>query len=419
MIVFGRGTQRKNSIVSSSTNLDPVLQRQLKKIGALDTNTAPTSELWAKFIAAVNDHYKHLNEDRALLTRSMELSTAEMEELRRRVETQRDQLKAIVDVIGEALGIFGGIVREDTAQTHDVAAGLEYAKSQFSARIQAVFGDESSAESSQISGIRSNLVNLADQLIRLLHETAEKASLKKEFEVARTVQSLLVPTEDIIDRPFLRVAAYFQPASECGGDWWTVSDLPDERVLFLIGDVTGHGISSAIITGAAKASCALACHVTKGQVTPSELLGMMNAAIHETARRQIMMTCAAAVFDRPRGQLIVANAGHHFPYLLRDGQLRPIMVHGQPLGATSGTSYESTVIPFMSKDLVVWFTDGVVECENEWGEQFSDKRLRAICQRAAAAGAQGVRDAVVQAISAFREHRPQTDDMTLVVASIK
>jgi sigma-B regulation protein RsbU (phosphoserine phosphatase) len=243
--------------------------------------------------------------------------------------------------------------------------------------------------------------------------------MKKELEVARTVQNLLVPTENVIDRPFLRIAGYFQPASECGGDWWTVSDLPDERVLTLIGDVTGHGISSAIITGAAKASCDLACHITKGQITPSDLLGMMNSAIHETARRQIMMTCAAAVFDRRSGLLTVANAGHHFPYHLRDGQLRPIMVHGQPLGATSGSSYESTSIPFASKDLLVWFTDGVVECENEWGEQFSDKRLRAICQRAASAGAEAVRDAVIEAITAFRQGCAQGDDMTLVVASVK
>jgi phosphoserine phosphatase RsbU/P len=405
--------------VSSSTNFDPVLQRQLKKLGALDTSSAPNAELWAKFLSAVNDHYRHLNDDRALLTRSMELSTSEMEELRKRVEAQRDQLRAIVDVIGDALGIFGGIVKDDTAQTGDVAQGLEYAKTEFSARIQSVFGDDASADSTQISGIRTNLVNLADQLIRLLSETAEKASMKKELEVARTVQSLLVPTENVIDRPFLRIAGYFQPASECGGDWWTVSDLPEDRVLTLIGDVTGHGISSAIITGAAKASCDLACHITKGQITPSDLLGMMNSAIHETARRQIMMTCAAAVFDRRKGLLTVANAGHHFPYHLRDGQLRPIMVHGQPLGATSGSSYESTSIPFASKDLLVWFTDGVVECENEWGEQFSDKRLRAICQRAASAGAEAVRDAVVEAITAFRQGHAQGDDMTLVVASVK
>jgi serine phosphatase RsbU (regulator of sigma subunit) len=398
-------------------SLDPVLLRQLKKAGGADPSTLPSAEAWQKFLVAINDYYRHMNDDRGLLTRSIELSTTEMDELRRRIEGQRDQLREVVAAIGDALGMFGGIVQQESTGG---TGGLEYVKSEFSARLNAILGeDDSGADSAQVTGIRTNLVNLADQLIRLLSETAEKASLKKELEVARVVQNLLVPPEDVIDRPTVRVAGYFQPASECGGDWWGVYDLPDGRVLTLIGDVTGHGISSAIITGAAKAACDLACNVTQGRLTPSELLKMMNSAIHETARRQIMMTCVAAMFEPEKRTLTVANAGHHFPYHIREGQLRPIMVHGQPLGASPGSTYESTAIPFASKDVLVWFTDGVVECENEHGEQFSEKRLRAICQRTAEAGAEIVRDAVVEALGSFRQQRAQLDDMTLVVASVK
>jgi serine phosphatase RsbU (regulator of sigma subunit) len=404
----------------SVATLDPVLVRQLKKAGLPEPSAVPTGEVWNKFLVSVNDYYRHLNEDRALLTRSMELSTNEMDELRKRVEAQRDQLSGIVDAIGDALGLFGGIVTQEASGNTDVKGGLEYAKSEFRQRLAAVFADDTaSADSNTISGIRTNLVNLADQLIRLLSETAEKASLKKELEVARVVQNLLVPSEDVLERPFLSIAGHFQPASECGGDWWAVYDLPDNRVLTLAGDVTGHGISSAIITGAAKAACDLACHVTKGRLSPSELLGMMNAAIYETARRQIMMTCVASVFDPQRRTLTVANAGHHFPFHIRDGQLKPVMAQGQPLGASKDSAYESTTVTFAPNDVVVWFTDGVVECENEWGEQFSEKRLRAVCQRMASSGARGIRDAVVEAVASFKQQRPQMDDITLVVASVK
>ncbi len=401
---------------SAVANLDPVLFRQLKKAGLLESSSVPSPEIWAKFLSAVNEHYRHLNDDRALLTRSMELSTSEMDELRQRVEQQRDQLSAIVDAIADALGLFSGIVHEEGAIS--VSSGLEYAKSEFRSRLALLFNDETS-DSQQISGIRTNLVNLADQLIRLIAETAERASVKKELEVARAVQSLLVPTEDVMDRPYLHLAGHFQPASECGGDWWGVYDLPGGRVLTVIGDATGHGISSAIITGAAKAACDLACNVTQGQLSPSDLLKMMNSAIHETGRRQIMMTCVASMFDPATKTLTVANAGHHFPYQVRDGQLRPIMAHGQPLGAASGSTYESTSVPFASNDLFVWFTDGIVECENDRGEQFSEKKLRAVCQRAASSGARAVRDAVVEAVKSFKKPGPQSDDMTLVVASVK
>ncbi|MBX3262152.1 MAG: SpoIIE family protein phosphatase [Labilithrix sp.] len=401
---------------SAAVNLDPVLVRQLKKAGLLEPANAPSAEVWAKFLAAVNDHYRHLNEDRALLTRSMELSTNEMEELRRRVEGQRDQLSAIVDAIAEALGLFGGIVQTDQ-DGQSVVTGLEYAKDEFRARLSVLFSDEAS-DSQQVSGIRTNLVRLADQLISLLAETAERASVKKELEVARAVQNLLVPAEDLMERPFLRIAGHFEPASECGGDWWGVYDLPDGRVLTIVGDATGHGISSAIITGAAKAACDLACNVTQGRLSPSDLLKMMNAAIHDTARRQIMMTCAAGLFDPRTRTLTVANAGHHFPYHVRAGQLRPIMVHGQPLGASSGSTYESTTVTFAGDDLFVWYTDGIVECEDDRGEQFSEKKLRAVCQRTAPGGARAVRDAVVEAVASFRKPGSQGDDMTLVVASI-
>ena len=406
--------------MTSATNLDPVLLRQLKKAGLLEPTATPGPEVWTKFLAAVNDYYRHLNDDRALLTRSMELSTGEMDELRIRVEAQRDQLSDIVNAIGDALGLFGGIIAQDLAAAPDSKTGLEVAKSEFRARLAAIFAEDTSAgDSNTISGIRTNLVNLADQLIRLLSETAERASIKKELEVARAVQNLLVPSEDVMERPFLSIAGHFQPASECGGDWWAVYDLPDNRVLTLVGDVTGHGISSAIITGAAKAACDLARHVTKGRLSPSDLLGMMNAAIHETGRRQIMMTCVASMFDPQQRTLTVANAGHHFPLYLKDGQLKSLVAQGQPLGASADSVYEPVVVPFAPNDVLVWFTDGVVECENDWGEQFSEKRLRAVCQRVANTGARGIRDAVVAAVSAHMQGRAQMDDITLVVASGK
>ena len=64
-----------------------------------------------------------------------------------------------------------------------------------------------------------------------------------------------MPPPDLVERQFVKLAGYFLPASQCGGDWWTVHDMPDGRVLVVIGDVTGHGVPSAMITAAAKAAC--------------------------------------------------------------------------------------------------------------------------------------------------------------------
>src|SRR5688572_26299642 len=121
--------------------------------------------------------------------------------------------------------------------------------------------------------------------------------MEKELEVARTIQETLVPPSDTVDRKFVKIAGYFQPASQCGGDWWTYHDLKDGKVLVVIGDVTGHGVPSAMITAAAKAACDVARAVNNEDVSSTQLLEIMNRAIFESAKRKFVMTCFASVID--------------------------------------------------------------------------------------------------------------------------
>ena len=157
--------------------------------------------------------------------------------------------------------------------------------------------------------------------------------------------------------------------------------------------------------------------------------------LRERGRRSAVVAIRADVADASQRQwfhfvvrdcrgvpleLTIANAGHPFPFQIHNGQVRPLASQGQPLGASKDSVYEPVTVSFAPNDVLVWFTDGVVESENEWNEQFTEKRLRAVCQRVASSGARGVRDAVVDALKSFsRSDRAQLDDITLVVASIK
>jgi serine phosphatase RsbU (regulator of sigma subunit) len=297
---------------------------------------------------------------------------------------------------------------------------MHHAKRDLFLRLATVFHAPLDSETtSHVSGIQANLMHLADDLMRIVSETAAQASLRKELEVASTVQNMLVPPGALTERNGLDLCAFFRSAAECGGDWWGVYDSPEGGALVTIGDVTGHGVSAAIITGAAKAACDVLCLHAEQPVTLQALLRAMNTTIFATAQRHIMMTCVAMAFDPANGRALVANAGHQFPYQIRQGTVRPIVLHGQPLGASPETTFETLSIDVQRGDTFVWFTDGIIECENEQGEQFSERRLRSICQRAAAKGPVAVRDAVMEAVDAFRGDCPQGDDITLVVGSVR
>ncbi|MFO0591983.1 MAG: SpoIIE family protein phosphatase [Polyangiaceae bacterium] len=396
--------------------IDPLLARQLTRAGA-SPDAPPTQEAWAKLVRSINDHYRHAADDRALLTRSMELSTAELEELRRRVERQRDQLRIAMLGVSDALSMFEELARSEAELDR---SRIESAKTEFSVRLAdafAVEGDDDDT-TAELSGMRTNLVRLADQLIRLLASTAAKAALDRELAVARTVQQLLVPPTETAEGSVLRVAAHFQPASECGGDWWGFYPLPGGRDLVVIGDVIGHGIASALMTGVAKAACELSCHMLGEALTPAELLRLMNVAFCRSAQQRMMMSACAALFDRHTGVVSIAGAGHPFPYLLREGMVQPLAVQGQPFGADLTATYESMELSLRPRDVFVFYTDGLIECENAGGEQFSERRFRVACQRASSSGAPGVRDAVIQTLSDFAGDKDAGDDITLVVSSV-
>jgi serine phosphatase RsbU (regulator of sigma subunit) len=193
-------------------------------------------------------------------------------------------------------------------------------------------------------------------------------------------------------------------------------------MFLLIGDVTGHGVAAAIVTGVAKAACDLARSLRKEHLRCDEMLRMMNTSIHGADKQRLLMTCVAAVIDPRSRTLTVANAGHSFPYVVRttNGETKctPIIVHGAPLGAGADSIYQETQIDLLPNDVLFWHTDGVTEFENDRHEQFTDRRLRAVLEHAARWDPPAIRDTLLHALSRFGGRTPATDDVTFVVARI-
>ena len=321
---------------------------------------------------------------------------------------------ALFALIGTVLAILQGLsisrpIKQLAWRADQIARG------DLGARVEITSSDE-------IGLLGENFNFMADQIAILLEQTAEKARIEQELEVAKTIQDTLVPTSAPVDRGVLKFAGFYQPAAQTGGDWWTWSELVGGKTLMVIGDVTGHGVPSAMITAAAKAACDVARYVYRDDVTVTGLLEIMNHAIFESAQRRFVMTCFASIIDPQRRTITYANAGHNFPYLFRTGDGRgefgSLMIRGNRLGDDRTSRYEAKTTELIPGDVLVWYTDGIVECESPTGEEYGEKRFRASVRRAAALDAGDMRDAIVGDATAFFGGTPRKDDITMIVGRI-
>jgi serine phosphatase RsbU (regulator of sigma subunit) len=321
---------------------------------------------------------------------------------------------ALFVLIGTVLAILQGLsisrpIKQLAWRADQIARG------DLEARVEVTSSDE-------IGLLGENFNYMADQIAILLQQTAEKARIEQELEVAKTIQETLVPGPELVDRGPLRFAGFYQPAAQTGGDWWTWHELASGKLLIVIGDVTGHGVPSAMITAAAKAACDVARHVHGDDVTVTRLLEIMNHAIWQSAQRRFVMTCFASIVDPRQRTITYANAGHNFPYLYRGGEGKgefgSLMVRGNRLGDDPTSRYDAKTTALVPGDVLVWYTDGIVECESEAGEEYGEKRFRASVRRAAALDAADMRDAIVGEAAAFFGAAPRKDDITMVVGRI-
>jgi serine phosphatase RsbU (regulator of sigma subunit) len=261
---------------------------------------------------------------------------------------------------------------------------------------------------------------------RMAGEAQSRVAIEREVELAAAVQTAFVPPAELRRAGALDVFGSWEPTSQCGGDWWALYELPDGRALIVIGDVTGHGVASAMVTAAAKGACDAAVALMKADVDLAALMARLDAAVRRIGAGRLHLTCFAALFDHGAGQVQFANAGHVVPYLCRDRgkpelELQALVARGNPLGAGAAPVTRSATRGLVGGDVVIWYTDGVVECLDPDGRQFGDRRMQRLLRKLdrERLDPESVHDAIAGAAAAHRSGRPINDDCTLVVARVR
>ncbi|MBL7670363.1 MAG: SpoIIE family protein phosphatase [Bdellovibrionaceae bacterium] len=272
----------------------------------------------------------------------------------------------------------------------------------------------------EIGTLAENFNLMAGEVSRLLVQTAEKARMENELLTAKTVQETLFPLNKNRVGP-LGISGFYEPSSECGGDWWHYCTVGD-RALLWIGDATGHGAPAALITSAAKSAATI---IELLDVTPAHALELLNRCIYDVSKGQIMMTFFLAAFDFKTSKLTYANASHEAPFLIRksDSPLRKKdlvslnEVTSPRLGQARDTKYRETTVDLELGDMVFLYTDGVLDIQSSnsqaWGER---EFLKALIQANVDSPSADVSVArFVETFQAFRQGSSLIDDVTFFV----
>jgi serine phosphatase RsbU (regulator of sigma subunit) len=285
------------------------------------------------------------------------------------------------------------------------------------------------------------LLLVGRDITEVLRERAEKAKLETELETAQIMQAAFFPPNRIRSAG-IEICSFYRPAEQCSGDWWGHFNFGDGVDLVCVGDVTGHGAASALVTAMTQATCmayANSARVGKSKdyLHPSNLLHQINRIVYDTFKGKFFMTFFAMLFDTNTGVVRACNAGHNFPLHLK-GQHRRQALHkeplpenvkpfrgpealaiqGNPIGFDPDTVYQEKELPLQDLDRFILFTDGIIECKSEEGQMYGSSAFRKSIGRSMEKEAVAFRDSIVEHALQFFGKQPLADDLTLVSVDV-
>ena len=270
------------------------------------------------------------------------------------------------------------------------------------------------------------VVNIYKPIPTLAEEAVSRAKLEREFEIAREVQERLFP-QTFPNVVGVDMAAHCRPAHAVGGDYYDLIDihgpsLPEaghgcDRLGVAIGDISGKGMSAALLMASLHAS--LRGQVLSGTGDLGAKMANVNRLLYAASGSNRYATFFYAELDCASRTLHYVNGGHNPPALLRkeDGAWRVFrLADGGPvIGLLAGAVYKEQILHLLPGDVLLAFTDGISEAMNASEDEWGEDRMIAEAQAHADLNAEELLQGLFREADAFAAGTPQHDDMTLVI----
>ncbi len=288
----------------------------------------------------------------------------------------------------------------------------------------------------QLAALESSFNSMTSSIEGLIAEQKEKQKMESELAIAQEVQALLFPGE-ISQSESLEMHGVCRPARTVSGDYYDFLQLGQNQMGLAVGDISGKGISSALLmatvhafvraytieevfteakVGTSVGASSLILSHPGEHLPPATLLALLNEQLYRSTPAAKYATMFLGFYDGDRRRLTYSNAGHLPPFVIcADGSARKLGDGGMVVGLFGGVSYENDTVDLHSGDIIVAYSDGVTEPENEYGE-FGEERLLQIVRENSTLPLPRIADAVITAVTDWIGGAEQPDDITIVLA---
>jgi len=325
----------------------------------------------------------------------------------------------VVELIALIIGV--SLTRTVTGAVHSLYEGTQRVmQGDFSHRITVSGRD-------QLADLSKSFNSMTENLEKLLIVAKEKERLQAELALALEVQEQLYPKTAPIFKT-IRVTGMCQPARMVSGDYYDYQRLSANRLAFAIGDVAGKGISAALLMAGIQSAMRMELRASLELATPSydgangyrlstaRLVSELNQQLHATTSPEKFATFCIALYDDETGMLTYTNAGHLPPILIHNGSSTLLDINGTVVGAFPSSKYDESKVELHAGDLLVCYTDGITEPENEYGEMFGEGRLIELVSKNADRDDHRVIEVVMDAVRQWTGAPELSDDMTVLLA---
>jgi phosphoserine phosphatase RsbU/P len=316
----------------------------------------------------------------------------------------------LIEITALVIGIV--LTRAITRTVADLYRATQFAQEgDFSHKVRVERKDQLGALGDSFNSMTSSISNL-------INEQKQLQRLENEISIAREVQDQLFP-RSVPHVAGVEIEAICRAARSVSGDYYDFIQLSPTHVAIAIADISGKGISAALLMASLQAALRSQLLVPGSEkMTTAELVGRLNKHLVRNTGDDRFATFLVAIFDTATRTLRYTNAGHLPGFCLSDGKSIHLDKGGMVLGIVDDYPFVEGVVQVPADSVLIGYSDGLVEPENAYGEEFGVSRLEAAAQRVRHARPRHIAESLMSAAEEWSGTPEQADDMTVIVARL-